>query len=96
MLFNWGFSRKLHYLQEGYQNKDASPFFDTLVFSKTKARWVRAALAACRLLSPPLASGAGQRGPGSRQGNPPALSLHRFVARHPNPLTAAGWAAGSG
>lgn len=38
LLFNWGFSRKKHFLERGYANEKASPFFDKLVFSKTKAR----------------------------------------------------------
>lgn len=38
LLFNWGFSRKLYFMQNGYGQGGASPFFDKLVFSKVKAR----------------------------------------------------------
>ena len=34
LLFNWGFSRKLYFMQQGYPQAGASPFFDRLVFSK--------------------------------------------------------------
>ena len=38
LLFNWGFQRKLHFLNAGKSQRRASPFFDALVFSKIKQR----------------------------------------------------------
>lgn len=38
MLFEWGFSRKLHALDAGHKFDEAAPFFDKLVFSKVKER----------------------------------------------------------
>lgn len=37
-LFNWGYSRKLHNLNQGYSYDQAAPMFDKIVFSKVKAR----------------------------------------------------------
>ncbi|KAG2439883.1 hypothetical protein HYH02_010513 [Chlamydomonas schloesseri] len=37
-LFNWGFSRKLYFLRQGYSHNKAAPFFDKLLFSKVAAR----------------------------------------------------------
>jgi long-chain acyl-CoA synthetase len=36
-LFHWGYRRKLHALEAGHAWDKAAPFFDKLVFSKTKA-----------------------------------------------------------
>lgn len=36
-LFNWGLSRKLHFMRQGRKQAEASPFFDRLVFSKVSA-----------------------------------------------------------
>lgn len=38
VLFDWGFSRKLHALNAGHKFDEAAPFFDKLVFSKVKER----------------------------------------------------------
>ncbi|EFJ51208.1 hypothetical protein VOLCADRAFT_73402 [Volvox carteri f. nagariensis] len=38
-LFNWGFSRKLYFLRQGYSHTKAAPFFDKLIFSKVAARF---------------------------------------------------------
>jgi long-chain acyl-CoA synthetase len=37
-LFNWGFKRKLHFIEAGHPQHTAAPFFDKLVFSKIKLR----------------------------------------------------------
>lgn len=37
-LFNWGYNRKLHALNEGHSFDKAAPFFDKVVFSKVKER----------------------------------------------------------
>ncbi|PNW73635.1 hypothetical protein CHLRE_13g566650v5 [Chlamydomonas reinhardtii] len=37
-LFNWGFSRKLYFLRQGYAHNKAAPFFDKLLFTKVAAR----------------------------------------------------------
>jgi long-chain acyl-CoA synthetase len=38
LLFNWGCARKLFYMQKGFKQDKAAPFFDKLVFSKIKQR----------------------------------------------------------
>lgn len=37
-LFNWAYSRKLHYLNAGLKQEKASPVFDKIVFSKVKQK----------------------------------------------------------
>ena len=34
LLFNWGFKRKLFFMQEGRPSGEAAPLFDKLIFSK--------------------------------------------------------------
>lgn len=37
-LFNWGYSRKLHFLEKGYAYDKAAPIFDKIIFSKIKEK----------------------------------------------------------
>ncbi|KAL6748618.1 hypothetical protein V8C86DRAFT_3146505 [Haematococcus lacustris] len=38
LIFNWGFSRKLYFMNQGSKQKEAAPFFDRILFSKIASR----------------------------------------------------------
>ena len=40
LLFNWGFKRKLFFMQEGRPSGEAAPLFDKLIFSTRGAMWM--------------------------------------------------------